>query len=236
MNPRRMTLALLALATLVGGCMPSPATTQGKEIDNLWTVFLVGGIIVATIVWGLVTFALLRYRRRGDQLPKQTEGSLKIEATWTIIPLITVLVLFVLTVRTISAVDTVEPGGMNLHVTAFRWQWQAEYPDAGVKLVGTTDAPLEIVLPVDTPVHVTLDSLDVNHAFFVPSFLFKRDAIPGKPTYFDLRVTAPGTYNGQCAEFCGVGHDEMLFTIRAVDMAEFQQWLADHAAAGSQGS
>jgi cytochrome c oxidase subunit 2 len=235
MNPRRMTLALLALATLVGGCMPSPATTQGKEIDNLWTVFLVGGIIVAAIVWGLVTFALLRYRRRGDQLPKQTEGSLRIEATWTIIPLITVLVLFVLTVRTISAVDTVEPGGMNLHVTAFRWQWQAEYPDAGVKLVGTTDAPLEIVLPVDTPVHVTLDSLDVNHAFFVPDFLFKRDAIPGKPTYFDLRITAPGVYNGACAEFCGIGHDEMLFTIKAMEPAAFQQWLAGQAA-GSPGS
>jgi cytochrome c oxidase subunit 2 len=235
MSPRRMTLALLTLATLVGGCMPSPATTQGKEIDNLWTVFLVGGIIVAAIVWGLVTFALLRYRRRGDQLPKQTEGSLRIEATWTIIPLITVLVLFVLTVRTISAVDTVEPGGMNLHVTAFRWQWQAEYPDAGVKLVGTTEAPLEIVLPVDTPVHVTLDSLDVNHAFFVPDFLFKRDAIPGKPTYFDLRITAPGVYNGACAEFCGIGHDEMLFTIKAMEPAAFQQWLAGQAA-GSPGS
>jgi cytochrome c oxidase subunit 2 len=234
MSPRRMTLALLALATLVGGCMPSPATTQGKEIDNLWTVFLVGGIIVAAIVWGLVTFALLRYRRRGDQLPKQTEGSLRIEATWTIIPLITVLVLFVLTVRTISAVDTVEPGGMNLHVTAFRWQWQAEYQDAGVKLVGTTEAPLEIVLPVDTPVHVTLDSLDVNHAFFVPDFLFKRDAIPGKPTYFDLRITAPGVYNGACAEFCGIGHDEMLFTIKAMEPAAFQQWLAGQAA-GSPG-
>jgi len=231
-----MTPVLAALALLVGGCMPTAATTQAREIDNLWTVFLVGGIIVAAIVWGLTTWAVLRYRRRDATLPKQTEGSLKVEATWTIIPLITVLVLFVLTVRTISAVDTVEPGGINLHVTAFRWQWAAEYPDAGVRLTGTTDAPLEIVLPVDTPVHVTLDSLDVNHAFFVPEFLFKRDAIPGKPTYFDLRITAPGVYNGACAEFCGIGHDEMLFTVRAVDSAEFQQWLADQAATGGQGS
>jgi len=236
MSRRRATSALAALALLVGGCMPAPASTQAKDISDLYTVFLVGGIIVATIVWGLVTWAVLRYRRRDATLPRQTEGSLRIEAVWTIIPLITVLVLFVLTVRTISAVGTVEPGGMNLHVTAFRWQWQAEYPDAGVKLVGTTEAPLELVLPVDTPVHVTLDSLDVNHAFFVPSFLFKRDAIPGKPTYFDLRITAPGVYNGACAEFCGIGHDDMLFTIKAVDAATFQQWLADHAATGSQGS
>jgi cytochrome c oxidase subunit 2 len=231
-----MTLAMAALAVLVGGCMPTPMTTQGQDIHDLYVVFMVGGIIVAAIVWGLVTFALLRYRRRDDRLPRQTEGSLRIEATWTIIPLITVLVLFALTVRTISAVDTVGPGGINLHVTAFRWQWQAEYPDSGVKLTGTNEAPLEIVLPVDTPVHVTLDSLDVNHAFFVPDFLFKRDAIPGKPTYFDLKVTAPGVYNGQCAEFCGVGHDDMLFTIRAVDSASFQQWLSGEAASGGQGS
>ncbi len=141
--------------------------------------------------------------------------------------------LFGLTVRTLSTVDAVEPGGVNLHVTAFRWQWQASYPDDAVTITGTPGQPPEIVLPVDTPVHVTLESLDVNHAFFVPSFLFKRDAIPGRPTYFDLRVTAAGTYPGACAEFCGVGHDEMLFTIRAVDPATFQTWLADHAAGAS---
>jgi cytochrome c oxidase subunit II len=233
---RRALLAMAVAALAVGGCMPAPATTQGQDINDLYTVFLVGGIIVATIVWGLVTWALLRYRRRDAELPKQTEGSLRIEAVWTIIPLITVLVLFVLTVRTISAVDTVEPGGLNLHVTAFRWQWTAEYPDAGVRLVGTSDAPLEIVLPVDTPVHVTLDSLDVNHAFFVPSFLFKRDAIPGKPTYFDLRITSPGTYQGACAEFCGIGHDDMLFTIVAKDAPAFQQWLASQPVTASPGS
>jgi cytochrome c oxidase subunit 2 len=233
---RRRAVSLTALALLgsaASGCMPTPASSQGKDISDLYTVFLVGGVIVAVIVWGLVTWAILRYRRRDDRLPAQTEGSLRIEAIWTLIPLITVLGLFVLTVRTISAVDTVEPGGIDLHVTAFRWQWQAAYPDSGVQLTGTPDRPIEIVLPVDTPVHVTLESLDVNHAWFVPAFLFKRDAIPGKPTYFDLRVTAPGTYPGACAEFCGIGHDEMLFTIRAVDSATFDSWLRTQEAGGS---
>ncbi len=230
----RGVVALGLLSALLGGCMPAPASAQAKQISDLYTVFLVGGIIVATIVWGLVTWAILRYRRRDDRLPEQTEGSLRIEAVWTLIPLITVLVLFVLTVRTISAVDTVEPGGINLHVTAFRWQWKASYPDSGVTLTGTTEQQLQIVLPVDTPIHVTLESLDVNHAWYVPSFLFKRDAIPGKPTYFDLRVTAPGIYQGACAEFCGIGHDQMLFTIKAVDSATFQQWLASQPASGGQ--
>ena len=233
-EPRR---GLLAVATLLAvaaaGCMPAPATSQGRQISDLYTVFLVGGIIVGTIVWSLVTWAILRYRRRDDRLPAQTSGDLRIEAIWTLIPLATVLVLFVLTVQTISSVGAVEPGGVNLHVTAFRWQWKATYPDSGVTITGTDAANLEVVLPVDTPVHVTLESLDVNHAFYVPAFLFKRDAIPGRPTTFDLRVTAPGVYPGQCAEFCGIGHDQMLFTVRGVDRATFDAWLADHAAGGS---
>jgi cytochrome c oxidase subunit II len=232
-TPTAAVAALPLLAVAIGGCMPTAASSQGQDISDLYTVFLVAGIVVAAVVWSLVTWAILRYRRRDDRLPEQIEGSLRIEAVWTLIPLMTVLVLFLLTVRTLAAVDTVEAGGIDLHVTAFRWQWQADYPAGGVKLIGTTDQPLEVVLPVDTPVHVTLESLDVDHAWYVPAFLFKRDAIPGRPTFFDLRITAPGVYPGACAEFCGVGHDDMLFTIRAVDQATFERWLADRAAGGS---
>ncbi len=228
---RGMIVALLGLA--VGGCMPSPASTQGKDISDLYAVFVVVGVIVATIVWGLVTWSILRYRRRDNRLPEQTHGSLRIEVVWTVIPALTVLVLFVLTVQALGNVRAVAPGGINLHVTAFRWQWQATYPDAGVTITGTTADELEVVLPVNTPIHVTLESLDVNHSWYVPAFLFKRDAIPGHPTTFDLEVAAPGVYPGACAEFCGIGHDQMLFTVRGVDMATFQAWLAEQAAAGS---
>jgi cytochrome c oxidase subunit 2 len=86
---------------------------------------------------------------------------------------------------------------------------------------------------VDTPVHVTLESLDVNHSMFLPAFLFKRDAIPGHVTSFDIRITAPGTYPGACAEFCGVSHDDMLFSVRAIDLAAYQSWLASRVAGAS---
>ncbi len=231
---RRATgLVVVLLGLVVGGCMPAPASTQGRDISDLYGVFVVGGVIVATIVWVLVTWSILRYRRRDNQLPAQTHGDLRIEALWTVIPAVTVLALFLLTVQALGNVQAVAPGGINLHVTAFRWQWQATYPDAGVTITGTTANELEVVLPVNTPVHVTLESLDVNHSWYVPAFLFKRDAIPGHPTTFDLEVTAPGVYPGACAEFCGIGHDQMLFTVRGVDMATFQAWLADQAAAGS---
>jgi cytochrome c oxidase subunit 2 len=229
--PVLLAVGLIALA--VAGCMPTPASAQGKQISDLYSVFLVGGVIVTVIVWGLVTWSILRYRRRGDGLPVQTHGNMRVEAIWTLIPAATVLVLFVLTLQTLAAVNRVDPGGVNLHVTAFRWQWQATYPDAGVTITGTTAQKLEVVLPVNTPIHVTLESLDVNHAFYVPAFLFKRDAIPGRPNTFDITVTAPGVYPGSCAEFCGIGHDQMLFTIRGVDMATYEAWLAAHATPGS---
>lgn len=223
----RASILLAAVALVVAGCLPDPKTTQGEDISNLYAVFLGAGIVVGGIVWVLATIAILRGRRRSTGEPAQTHGDVRIEALWTVIPLVTVLVLFGLTVQTLGKVDAKGTGGVNLRVTAFRWQWQADYADAGVRLVGTVDQPLEVVLPVGQTVHVTLDSVDVNHAFYVPAFLFKRDAIPGSPTAFDLEVSAPGVYPGACAEFCGIGHAQMPFTIRGVDQATFDAWLAE---------
>jgi cytochrome c oxidase subunit 2 len=118
-------------------------------------------------------------------------------------------------------------------VTAFRWQWRFVYPDAGVTVTGAPDEPAEMVVPVGEPIRIVLSSADVNHAFYVPQFLFKRDAIPGRTTEFDVTVAEPGTYRGQCAEFCGVFHDRMLLSVRAVTRAEFDQWIAARQAGAS---
>ncbi|MHB8959067.1 MAG: cytochrome c oxidase subunit II [Candidatus Limnocylindrales bacterium] len=228
-----MAALLGVVASGVAGCMPAGATVQGQDTSRLYDVFLVGGIVVAGIVWSLVTWSVLRYRRRDDRLPVQHMGDIRIEAIWTAIPLATVLALFVLTVLTLGSLDAVQPGGVNIRVVAFRWQWQVVYTDANVTNTGTTEKPLQIVLPVNTPVHVTLESLDVNHAMFLPAFLFKRDAIPGHVTTFDIQITAPGVYPGSCAEFCGVGHDAMLFSVKAVDMATYQAFLASQVGGAS---
>jgi cytochrome c oxidase subunit 2 len=222
----------ILIAAVVEGCMPAAATSQGRAIGDLYRVFVAAGIVVAVIVWGLATWAIVRYRRRDDRLPIQTRGDVRVEAIWTAIPLVTVLVLFGLTLGALSTVEATGTAAVRLQVTAFRWQWQAVYPDESVTIVGQRDVPLEVVLPVDQTVHVELSSLDVNHAFFVPAFLFKRDAIPGKPSSFDLVVEQAGTYSGACAEFCGVLHDQMPFTIRAVSAADYEAWLASARAGG----
>jgi cytochrome c oxidase subunit 2 len=224
---------LAGAAVAAAGCLPAPKTTQAQSISDLYSIFLGAGIVVGAIVWVLATIAILRGHRAGTDEPPQTRGNVRLEAFWTLIPLVTVVVLLALTIQTLWIVDAKGTGGLNLHVTAFRWQWQAVYPDDGVRIVGLVDDPLEVVLPVGETVHVTLDSEDVNHSFYVPAFLFKRDAIPGSPTSFDLQVTAPGVYPGACAEFCGIGHAQMPFTIRGVDQATFEAWLAQHRASAS---
>src|SRR5204862_820294 len=95
------------------------------------------------------------------------------------------------------------------------------------------DTVAVMVVPVGEPIHVVLTSVDVDHAFYVPAFLFKRDAIPGHPNDFDLTITEPGDYNGQCAEFCGVYHDRMLLSVKAVSRPDFDAWLAAQPAPSS---
>jgi cytochrome c oxidase subunit 2 len=213
--------------------MPAAASTEGQAIGDLYGLFVAGGILVAGVVWIPTTWAILRYRRRSDTLPVQTRGNTALEAAWTVIPLITVLILFVITVRALGVVDTRDPGDVRIAVNGFQWGWEVQYLDTGRTLIGTPDHPLELVLPVDRLIEVRLSARDVVHAFYVPAFLFKRDAIPGRPSTFNLRITQAGLFPGQCAEYCGVFHDDMTFTIRAVAPADFAIWMANPGVSGS---
>jgi cytochrome c oxidase subunit 2 len=224
-------LAILAgIAAVLAGCLPTSVTRQGRVVNDLWAVFLVPAVIVAAIVWGLTTFAILRYRRRSTasgELPPQITGDVRFEVAWTVIPIAIVLVLFWLTLGAISSIDERSEGGIDVEVTAFRWQWRFDYPSEGVSVVGMPDVPAEMVVRVGEPVHVTMTSPDVIHSFYVPAFLFKRDAIPGRPTEFEFTVEEAGAYRGQCAEFCGIYHAQMTLTVRAVSGAEYEAWLAE---------
>ncbi|HEX9044829.1 MAG TPA: cytochrome c oxidase subunit II [Candidatus Limnocylindrales bacterium] len=221
--------ALGVVALLAGGCMPAPASEQAKSTSQLYSVFFVAGAFVWLLVVGLATFAAIRYRQRGNDahIPRQVRGSLRIEAIWTGIPIIAVLVLFALSIMVLNVVEARSPDpGVDLKVTAFRWGWTFEYPAQGISIVSSPTSEPDVVVPVGVPIHVAMTSVDVNHAFFVPQFLFKRDAIPSHPTTFDFTVSAPGRYPGTCAEFCGVYHWAMRFAIKGVSQADFEAWAA----------
>lgn len=233
----RRALLFGGIALLAVGCLPAARTTQAEAVSALWTQFMIAALIVGALVWGLITVAILRYRRRpGDErrIPPQIGHVTWLEVVWTVGPIATILVLFALTLGTLGRVDAIAASPpVTVNVTAFRWQWRFDYPGTNVSIVGGPATPAEMVVPVGEPVHIVLNAVDVDHSFYVPAFLFKRDAIPGRPNQFDLTITEPGTYAGQCAEFCGVFHDRMTLTVRAVTRPDFDAWLAQAQTAGS---
>lgn len=210
------------------GFFPPPAASeQGRHIQDLYSIVFWIAAAVFLLVEGLILWAVLRYRRRDDVLPVQTHGSRVAEALWTAIPAAIVLFLFILTVQTLDKVEAKTPNpAVTVDVTGFQWQWTFDYKEQGLSFTGLGDKGPEMVLPVGQTVHLKLHSNDVIHAFYVPQFLYKKDVVPGRENNFDVLVEQPGTYVGQCAEFCGLAHAKMFFTVRAVPRAEFDAWVS----------
>ena len=151
--------------------------------------------------------------------------------------LILFAVLFAFSYRTQNEVDALSSHpAVTIDVKGFQWQWQFHYRDDDVTVTGLPDKVPTMVLPVDRTVRLVLTSPDVIHSFYVPNFLFKRDAIPGVTNRFDFDVRDKGTYSGRCAEFCGLDHAKMTFEVKAVSMADYRDWIAQQQRAQSGGS
>jgi cytochrome c oxidase subunit 2 len=227
----RWATATAAIVLAAAGCLPQPATAEGRDVASLYTGFVAIAAVIGAIVFGVTTWSVLRYRRRHDEpttsLPPQTRGNVLLESIWTGLPIVTVLILFAATLVVLNRVEAKSdrPAAV-IRVEAFRWGWLFSYPNESVTVAGASTTGPEIVVPVGQPIQVTLTAADVVHAFYVPQFLFKRDAVPGRESTFQFTVDAEGTYRGQCAEFCGIYHSRMPFTIRAVSRETYDAWLA----------
>lgn len=224
-----------AVLAVLGACgdggptfgSPRGGTEQGRDIFRLWQGSVWAALAVGVLVWGLILFAIVRYRRRSDDLPVQTHANIPLEIVYTVTPLVIVAVLFAFTVGVQERVDGVQGDpDLTVEVTGFQWQWRFHYEEAGIDVVGTPDKDPVMVLPTGATVRLVLTSTDVQHSFYVPGFLFKRDTVPGIRNVVDLEVVKRGRYEGRCAEFCGLLHDRMDFTVEAVDRAEFDRWLS----------
>jgi cytochrome c oxidase subunit II len=227
------------LVVLLAGCLlpPTPKTDAGQDVFNLYLIVLGLAAIVFIGVEGFILYAVFRYRRQpGDEvLPEQLHGNNTIEIIWTIIPTVIVFVLFffsMLTLGEVEASSDVEEAE-TVQVEAFSWGWRFLYEN-GAESSGTAEEPPVLALPVGEPVRLVLTSIDVNHAFFVPDFLIKRDVINfgenQAPNELTFTITEVGTYSGQCAEFCGTGHAEMIFTVDAQERADFDAYVEALAA------
>ena len=206
---------------------PALATSQAREMATDWYVLAIVGALIGALVIALIVYPLVRWRRRpGDALPPQFRRNDKLEIAYTAIPIVIVVALFVLTYRVEADVERVaaRPAAV-VNVAGFRWSWRFTYPGTAIAIAGTPERPPQMVLPVDETTRVVVTSDDVNHSFWVPDFLFKRDAIPGMRNVFDFHPTRTGTFFGECAEFCGLEHARMSFRVRVVPDDVYARWL-----------
>jgi cytochrome c oxidase subunit 2 len=242
--------AVLIGAFLMAGCsadypgfFPSAAVTQqGHETEGLYRFVFTIAALIFVLVEGLIVWAVLRYRRRDDALPAQTHGNRIAEAAWTIIPAAIVVVLFFLSLQAQDKVEAkVDSPDVVVDVVGFQWQWTMGYgcPDAyadtpvvqpardcDFALTGAGSDGPQLHVPIGQTVRFRLHAADVIHSFYVSRFLYKKDVVPGRVNSFDVVVEQPGTYAGQCAELCGLGHKDMTFSVTAEDRAAYDAWYA----------
>lgn len=203
-------------------------TDTREEFHDLFSLYLPVTAVVAAIVFSLVLFAVVRYRRRPGKPPSSRRESRIVEATYAVILACVAAVLISATFIKESHVDAVSPRpGLRVDVVAFQWQWRFTYPEQGVHVVGTRDKPPTLVVPVHETVEFSATSQDVIHSFWVPSERFKRDAFPKRTTRFDLVFDELGESTGRCAEFCGLRHADMTFQVSVVTQERFRAWIAE---------
>ena len=232
---RRLALPALALTFLLAGCADStlpqdaldPEGPFAQKVHNLaMPVFAVAGVVFV-LVEGLVLYAALRFRRRSDdESPVQVHGNVKAEIGWTIAPAVVLVIIGIFTVGTIVDLDRVPKGAdvLKVDVTGHQWWWEYQYPDQKVVTAN------ELHIPTGTNVAITLRSKDVIHSFWPPKLAGKIDVIPNRENHMTINADHPGTYYGQCAEFCGISHANMRLQVIAHEPAEFEAWVKANAA------
>ena len=229
----RRRLVLVAGAVLLAGCelpsfgAPDPATRQGSDVLSLWKGFFVAAAAVGAIVLGLIVYVAVRFRRRDDAIPSQKAAHIPLEIIYTVTPIVIVAVLFGFSIAAEQRItSTVAHPPLTVNVTGFQWGWKFDYPREKVTVLGTGEKqPPELYLPVDQTTRLVLQTTDVNHSFWVPRFLEKRDLIQGVDNVIDVTPTAIGRYDGRCAEYCGLDHWRMDFIVNVVSKADFDSWV-----------
>ncbi|MFG3440596.1 cytochrome c oxidase subunit II [Nonomuraea sp. NPDC047897] len=254
--PRAAVLALLlASATACAndvpkadwsrGLLPEGITSQSDTIASLWNGAWIAALATGAVVIFLIVWACLFHRksRAKAELPPQVRYNLPIEILYTVIPLVMVSVFFFFTARDSRTLEALPANpDVKVRVEAFQWSWRFTSTVDGKTLPQVVGKPVsdyregpQLVLPVKKRVEFDLESPDVIHSFWVPAFNFKRDVIPGIPEgnkgrkFQITTLDKPGVYAGRCAELCGVDHSRMLFSVKLVTQAEYDQYIATQA-------
>lgn len=227
-----LTPALLALGAtlLLAGCgegssVLNPHGVGAKDIVGLWWIIFWMAVGVFIVVEGILVIAIFRFRaREGAPLPRQVQGNTPLEVAWTILPTVVLLGVLIATFTTMKAVASPAPQALQINVIGHQWWWEFDYPAQGIQ---TAD---ELHLPVNQNVTFHVMSADVVHNFWVPELDRKVQALPGHDNLIPVMATDVGTYQGFCAEFCGLEHALMRFDVIVQSPSDFAAWVAGQQA------
>src|ERR1700738_4148343 len=210
----------------------SPDGTPARSAFGLSMLVLSITLGIFLIVGGLLFYALIRFRHRpsdvnGAQEPPQIYGSNQIELSWTVVPILIVVMLFLATARVIYSTEHARRPreALDVTVSGHQFWWEYRYPKYGVLTAN------ELHIPVSdrthpTPTYLTMSSADTNHSFWIPRLVGKMDVIPNKINIMWVDPSTAGLYLGQCAQYCGTQHAKMLLRVYADTPAEFSAWIA----------
>jgi cytochrome c oxidase subunit II len=241
--------------------MTRGVSTMSGEIYSLHMTIFWWCVAIAVFVFGWMILSLVKFRKSQGAVPDTTMvHSTKAEIIWTVLPVFILVLMAVPATRTLIKLEDASNTQLTVKVTAFQWKWQYDYMEKGVSFYSTLsrdsdaarqmssgtdpetvqnyllDVDNPLVVPVGKKVRLLLTAKDVIHAWWVPAFGVKKDAIPGfvNEVWFEVQPDKPGTYRGQCVELCGRDHGFMPIVVEAKTQADFDAWLAAKQAPAQQ--
>jgi cytochrome c oxidase subunit 2 len=197
---------------------------------SLWQGAWIAGGVVGIITLVLILWPAVFHRAHASkgEFPKQTQYNIPVEIVYTVIPFIIIAVLFYFTaVKQEEIIEKSTTVAHDITVNAFQWSWQFTYPEAGenATVTGTPDKPPTLVVPVGERVRYTITATDVVHGFWIPAFMIQIQNIPGVTNSIEFTANEIGEFPGRCNILCGRNHSQMIFKIKVVSQAEYQQYL-----------
>jgi cytochrome c oxidase subunit II len=238
-------LGFVAAAFLLNSCegtggvspiFPTPVSPNGQDIYNLYEIISIPAIIVFVGVEFALLWVLLRYRRSkqpAGYVPPQIHGHNGLEITWTLVPLVIVLAIAAYSFVTLQKnFQPVTNPDMIVVISGHQFGWDYAYQDGfTIHQEGTLAGDVvPFVVPTHKLVRLEFQGTDVIHSWWVPAISGKTDAVPGYTNYSWLKIDQAGTWRGECAELCGVGHSTMQIIVQAMDQPQYDQWVKDQLA------
>lgn len=232
--------------------LQDPVTSVAREIYSLHMLIFWICVVIFVAVFGVMFYSIFKHRKSKNYQPAQFSHSTKVEVVWTVIPFLILVAMAIPATQVLIKMEDTTKSDLTIKITGYQWKWGYEYLDSGINFYATLDTPREqidqfnidtaqplgenyllevdnhLVVPSGRKVRALITANDVIHAWWIPAFGTKKDAIPGyiNELWFNVDEGKEGIYRGQCAELCGKDHAFMPIVVEVVTGEQFDQWVA----------